>query len=347
MFFISDNAGPTHPQIWDAMRRADTGHAMPYAQDETTAQAVAGLRALFEAPEASVHLVATGTAANVLALASLARPWDAIFCTPLAHIEVDECNAAEFFTGGAKLHLVPARGGKMRPEALERAIATTGGSVHHAARGPLCLTNLTECGTLYSPEELARLTGIARAAGLRSFLDGARFANACVAAAASPAEMSWRAGVDALSFGGTKNGLPGVEAVLFFNPEDGAEFERRRKRAGHLFSKSRYLAAQMVGALEGNLWRESARAANAHCARLAEALAAHPGVRLLYPAQGNMIFASAPRALHQALHDAGARYYLMDGPLEGDPGAELTARLVCDWSSGESVDAFLAALAGC
>lgn len=342
MFFASDNSGPVHPQVMAALAEANEGHVMAYGADPLMAEVRERLRALFEAPQAEVHLVATGTAANALALATLTRPFETVFCSPVAHIHEDECNAPEFFTGGAKLTLVPG-GDRMTPDALRRAIAAeeTRG-VHGPQRGAVSITQVTERGTVHSLEELRALTGVAREFGLPVHMDGARFANALVALGCSPAEMSWKAGVDVLSFGGTKNGLMGAEAVIFFDPEKAWEFELRRKRGAHLFSKHRYLSAQMAGYLRDDLWLQTARQANANCARLAEGLRA-AGARFLHQPDANMIFAALPRRTHQRLHAAGAVYHLWDGELDGDdPDAMVAARLVCDWSIPvEKIDAFL------
>jgi threonine aldolase len=278
-----------------------------------------------------VYLVATGTAANALALATLAQPWDAVFCTPLAHINVDECHAPEFYTGGAKLSLV-GTGDKMTAEQLRARIESwPKGDVHTSQRGPVQITQVTEMGRLYTLDELHALTGVARAYALPTFLDGARFANALVALDCTPAEMTWKAGIDALSLGGTKNGCAGVEAVIFFDPNHAWEFELRRKRGAHLFSKHRYLSAQMQGYLEGGVWLEAARAANANAARLAAGLRDVPELEFVEEPEANMIFARLPRREHQRLKAAGAVYGLW-GDLEGDADERLMMRLVCDWS---------------
>jgi threonine aldolase len=347
MFFASDNAGPVHPQVMDALRDANDGHAMPYGADALMDEVRDRLRGIFEAPEAAVYLVATGTAANALALATLSQPWQTIFCSPVAHIHEDECNAPEFYAGGAKLTLVPG-GDKMTADALRAAIAgeeTRG--VHGPQRGPVSITQVTERGGVYSLEALQALTAVAAEFGLPVHLDGARFANALVALDCSAADMTWRAGVDAVSFGGTKNGLMGVEAVIFFDPAKAWEFELRRKRGAHLFSKHRYLSAQMAGYLRDDLWLDSARKANAHAARLAQGLE-RAGAEFLHAPEANMIFARFPRAAHKRLHEAGAKYYVWEGTLEGDdPHEMLAARLVCDWSIGaDQIDRFLEILAG-
>jgi threonine aldolase len=343
MFLTSDNAGPAHPAVIEALAGANEGYAGAYGADAQMDAVRALVREAFEAPEAAVYLVATGTAANSLALATLSQPWQTVFCAPVAHIHEDECNAPEFFTGGAKLTLVGAAP-KMTPQALERTIAAEESrGVHGPQRGPVSITNVTERGTVYTVDEIAALTGVARGYGLPVHLDGARFANALVAQGCTPAEMTWKAGVDAVSFGGTKNGLLGVEAVIFFDPAHAWEFELRRKRGAHLFSKHRYLAAQMLAYLTDDLWLDCARRANANAARLAEGLAGVPGADFLHQVEANMIFATLPRTTHERLFDAGAQYYLWNSTLEGAaPDAALAARLVCDWSLGaEAIERFI------
>ncbi len=349
MFFASDNAGPVHPKAIEALSAANQGHALAYGADPLTEAVTARIRDLFEAPRAAVHLVATGTAANSLLLATLTSPWQTVFCTRMAHINEDECNAPEFFSGGAKLTLVADDDARMRPEALKAAIEgeeTRG--VHGPQRGPVSITQVTERGTVYGLDQIRAITDVARHYRLKTHLDGARFANAIVALGCSPAEMTWKSGIDAVSFGGTKNGLMGVEACILFEPDAAWELELRRKRAAHLFSKHRYLAAQMQAFLTDNLWRDMATTANARSARLARGLAAAPQVRIDFPVEANIIFAHWPRATHKRLQDAGAAYYVMGGPVDqGDPDEPLQARLVCDWSTTEAeVDRFLTILAG-
>ncbi|ATG40366.1 threonine aldolase family protein [Phaeobacter piscinae] len=344
MHFASDNSGPANPEILAALNAANTGYAMGYGADEEMAKVTARIREIFEAPEAAVYLVATGTAANVLALSTLSQPWQTLFCSAPAHINMDECNAPEFYTGGAKLTLVTAAD-KMTPANLRAAIEgeeTRG--VHGPQRGPVSITQVTEFGTVYTVDELAALGDVVTSYGLAMHLDGARFTNALVSLGCSPAEMTWKAGVDAVSFGGTKNGCMGVEAVIFFDPAKAQEFEYRRKRGAHLFSKHRYLSAQMLAYLTDDLWLRNARAANAKAARLATGLR-NAGAHFSHEPQANMIFATLPRATHQRLFDAGAVYHLWDGTLDGAAKEELTARFVCDWSIGDDqIDAFLALL---
>ena len=342
MFFASDNAGPAHPNVMRRLAEANAGYAMPYGADALMEEVRAQLRRIFEAPEAAVYLVATGTAANALALACHTQPWQTVFCSEVAHIQEDECNAPEFYSGGGKLSLV--RGAdKMTATTLRARIeAEEVRGVHGPQRGPVSITQVTERGQVHTLYELQALTGVAKSFGLPVHMDGARFANALVALGCTAAEMTWRAGVDVVSFGGTKNGCLGVEAVVFFDPGKAWEFELRRKRGAHLFSKHRYLSAQMAGYLEDDTWLAAARAANANCARLAEGLRAR-GATFMHEPDANMIFARFPRGTHQKLHDAGAKYYLWDGTLEGDdPDERLAARLVCDWSiSSEEIDLFL------
>lgn len=346
MNFASDNAGPVHPRVISAIIDANEGHAPAYGTDRWTEDAIARIRDAFEAPDAAVHLVATGTAANSLALAALARPWDAIFCTEMAHIHEDECNAPEAFTGGAKLLGLPAPQAKLTPDVL-RAAMTRLGSVHGPQIGPVSITQATEKGTVHSLDEIRALTSVAREFGARVHMDGARFANALVALDCTPAEMTWKAGVHALSFGGTKNGLMGVEAVVLFDPALPWEMELRRKRAAHLFSKGRYLGAQMAAYVTDGLWLEMARSANSALALLVEGLRSL-GVTPEWEPEANLVFVRLPRAMHQRLREAGATYHLWDGPLgEGDPDEPLLCRLVCDWSLGTgAVDRFLAVAAG-
>ena len=346
MFFASDNAGPVHPIVLQTLTAANAGYAMGYGNDPLTQDAADQVRTAFEAPEAMVHFVATGTAANAIILATMAQPWDAIFCTPMAHINMDECNAPEFYSG-AKLATVPATDAKMIPDALRQMIEDKGVlGVHSAQRGPISITQVTERGTVYTLDEIRALTDVAKEYGLKTHLDGARFTNAMVALGCSAADMSWKAGIDAVSFGGTKNGLMAAEACVIFDADLAWEFQLRRKRGGHLFSKHRYLAAQMQAYLADDLWIDMAANANAACARLAAGLRASDKVKLPFEPMANMIYFTAPRATHKRMLDGDAVYYVEDGDAhKGDPDQTLTGRLVTDWSTTDvGVDQFLALL---
>ncbi len=342
MFFASDNGGPVHPQIMTRLAQGNEGHAMPYGKDAIMDEVRAAIRTAFEAPEAAVYLVATGTAANALALACYTQPWQTIFCATTSHINQDECNAPEFYAGAAKLTVIDTDD-RMTPDALRRAIEQQAdGNVHGAQRGPVSITQVTERGTVHSLDELHALSAVAKDYGLPLHLDGARFANAMVALGCTPAEMTWKAGVDVVSFGGTKNGCMGVEAVVFFDPAKAWEFELRRKRGAHLFSKHRFLSAQMAGYMQDDLYVTMAQQANENAAYLADGLR-KAGATFLHSPDANMIFASWPRGVHQKMKDAGAQYYIWNGTLEGEDSEEhIGARLVCDWSIGkDAIDQFL------
>jgi threonine aldolase len=350
MMFASDNTSPAHPAILAAVAAANEGYAMPYGADPWMEEVRTEIRRAFEAPEAAVYLVATGTAANALALACLCPPWAAVYCHRNAHVEEDECGAPEFYTGGAKLVLIDGDHARMSPAGLSRAIGFTArAGVHNVQKGMVTLTNSTENGAVYTPAQVAELAALAHAQGLPVHMDGARFANALVAAGCTPAEMTWRAGVDVLSFGGTKNGCLGVEAVVIFDPAKAWEFELRRKRGGHLFSKHRYLSAQMAAYTRDDLWLTLARQANAAARRLSQGLAATPGATLVHPTEANAVFAAWPRTGHHRAQAAGARYYLWPGnqTLEGPDSETVAARLVCSWCTTDAdVDGFVAAVRG-
>jgi len=350
MHFTSDNTSPAHPKVLEAMIRANDGYALSYGTDAIMDRVRMQVREMFEAPEAAVYLVATGTAANALILATLSQPWQAIYCHRNSHIEEDECGAPEFFTGGSKLVLVDGDHARMTAKGLQNAISFTGrAGVHNVQKGMLSLTNSTENGAVYSPAKIAELTAIAKAHGIPVHMDGARFANALVSADCTPAEMTWKVGVDALSFGGTKNGLMGVECVVFFDPGKAWEFELRRKRSGHLFSKHRYLSAQMSAYLENDLWRDLALSANAMAKRLSDGISQIEGAALVHPTEANGVFASWPRAGHRRARAAGAGYYLWPGhqSLDGADDEPISARLMCSWSTtAEDVDQLLSIIRG-
>lgn len=327
MNFASDNTAPAHPQVMEALLRANQAPTMPYGNDALTKSVEAEIAKIFET-DAKVFLVSTGTAANALSLAAACPPWGVVYCHPESHIDDDECGAPEFYTGGAKLAGVAGAHGKIDPASLEDALARSGaGVVHHAQPAVLSLTNATEAGTVYAPSEIARLCGIAKKHGLKTHLDGARFANALVHQGCTPAEATWRAGVDILSFGGTKNGCLAVEAIVVFDPALADTLAFRRKRAGHLFSKQRYLAAQMEAYLHGGLWLDLARRANGIAATLAEGLGKLPGAALVHKVEANEVFVDLPEPAIVALEKAGFLVYRWNGP------GTRRLRLVASWSS--------------
>ncbi len=344
MWFTSDNAGPAHPSVMEALTRANADYAGSYGADAIMDGVRAKIRNLFEAPDAAVYLVATGTAANALSLACLCPPWATIYCHRNSHIEEDECAAPEFYTGGAKLTLLDGGHARIEPRSFEDALSFTArAGVHNVQKGALSLTNSTEAGAVYSLDQIRALTDIAKAHGLPVHLDGARFSNAVAALGCTPAEMTWKAGVDIVCFGGTKNGLMGVEAVVIFDAKLAWEFELRRKRGGHLFSKHRYLSAQMEAYLDGDLWREMALHANAMATRLSEGLLAK-GADLQHPTEANAVFAAWSRDGHRAVQAAGGQYYFwpFNQSLDGPGDEKLSARLVCSWcTTEEDVDGFL------
>ena len=341
MWFTSDNASWAAPEVMAAVARANEGYARSYGADALMDRARDLVREVFEAPEAAVYLVTTGTVANALSLSLLTPPWGSVCCHTHAHIAEDECGAPEFYSHGAKLTLIPGAHGRMEASALEAAILRAkGAGVHGVQPGALSITNVTEAGTVYSVAEITALAGVARAHGVPVHLDGARFANALVATGATAADMTWRAGVDVVSFGGTKNGCMGVEAVVIFDPAKAWEFELRRKRAGHLMSKHRFLSAQMAANLEDGLWLRLAAHANAMAARLARGLAQMPEVDLVHPVEANILFPEWAEGIPAKLEAAGAAYYPFPAPM----GRE-RARLVASWSTTErEVDEFLSTL---
>lgn len=343
MFFTSDNASGAAPEIMAALARANEGFARSYGADDIMVRVTKRIREVFGHPEAAVYLVATGTAANSLALALYAQPWSAVFSHADAHIALDECAAPEFYTGGAKLVGVPGDHGKMTPETLTKALGRIGQSgVHGVQRGMLSITNVTEAGTVYTPAEVAALVDVAKANGLPCHLDGARFTNALVATASTAAEMTWKAGIDVVSFGGTKNGCLGVEAVVIFDPAKAWEFELRRKRGGHLFSKHRFLSAQMEAYLEDDLWLRLATHANAMGLRLARGIKGIRDAHLAHPVQANMMFPEWAIGTHARAEAHGAAY---DQTLA--PKGREAARLVTSWNTTlAEVDALLDILRG-
>lgn len=307
MNLASDNVvGASHP-VLEALISANAGAEAAYGSDSLTAKAEVELARIFE-HEVSVFLVATGTAANALGLAALSPPWGAIFCHAESHVIDDECGAPEMFTDGAKLVGLPGVSGKILPHDLEDAIARYPKGVAKASQpAALSISQVTEAGTVYSLNEIAELTKVAQAHGLGVHLDGARFANALVSLNCSPAEMTWKAGVDVVSFGATKNGALACEAVIFFNKDQAENFQFRRKRSGHTVSKGRLLGAQMAAYLAADHWLHNAKHANRTAKRLRDGLQALNDVRLPWATDANEVFAILPKPAHRALAEAGIK----------------------------------------
>ena len=337
--FRSDNEAPAAPEILEALVAANRGPAHAYGADAWSRRLAERFGEVFET-ELTVWPVATGTAANVLALAELTPPHGSVWCHPQAHANVDECGAPEFFTGGAKLIGVPGDHGRIDPDRLAAALAATGmHGEHEALPATLTVTQATEAGTVYSPGAVAALAEIARARGMAVHMDGARLANALARLGCAPADATWRAGVDLLSFGATKNGALFAEAVVDFRPGASAAMPRRRMRGGHLWSKMRYLSAQLEAYVADGLWLRLAARANVGAARLAAGLAALPGVSLLHPVEANEVFARAAPAVADALAADGFEFHRW-------PGADGAVRLVVPWCVEESdIDRFLACAA--
>ncbi|KAA5803896.1 threonine aldolase [Alkalicaulis satelles] len=340
MNFLSDTTAPAHPVLIEAIARANEGFAPSYGADPLSAQVTQRLRDIFET-DLAVVLTVSGTAANALALSVLC-PCDAqVLCHDEAHIHRDERGAPEFFTGGAKLLPLQGEHGKIDLQALDSALAQWPADfVHAPPPAVLSLSQLNEAGCAYSLDELHVLTSRARERGLFVHMDGARFASALVSLGCTPAEMSWKAGVDALCLGATKTGALGAEAVILFPSvmDRLPALQARLKRSGHMAPKARFMAAQMDAWLKGDLWLTLARQANAAAARLAERLARADGAELAHPADGNEVFVRLTPALSQRLRDAGAQFYAWpDG----------SARFVTSWcTTSEEIDAVLKAARG-
>jgi threonine aldolase len=309
--FASDNYCGICPEAWEAMAAANHGHAPAYGDDVWTARAADAFRALFET-DCEVFFAFNGTAANSLALASLCRSYHGVICSDVAHVETDECGAPEFFSNGSKLLAAPSTDGKLAPQAV-RAVATNRKDIHFPKPRVVTITQPTETGQVYDLGEVRAIAAVCRELGLLLHMDGARFANACASLRCSPAELSWRAGVDVLCFGGTKNGMAAGEAILFFNRGLAEDFDYRCKQAGQLASKMRFLSAPWVGMLESGAWLRHAEHGNACAVRLARQITGLPGLRIMFPVQANAVFVHLPAAAMEALRERGWRFYTFIG----------------------------------
>jgi threonine aldolase len=335
----SDNTAGITPEAFAAIQAANAGTAPSYGDDSWTARARELFNTVFER-ECAVFFVFNGTAANSLALAQLCRPYQSVVCHDFSHVETDECSAPEFFTGGAKVIPVAGADGKLRAGDLG-AVFTRGHGVHFPKPGALSITQSTEWGTVYTPDEVRALSDVAKSHGAAVHMDGARFANAAAALrtrGVSPADVTWRAGVDVLCFGGTKNGMLTTEAVVFFDPERARDFEYRVKQGGQLASKQRFASAQWCALLENGAWLSRAAHANAMAQRLATALRRIPNLRFIAETEVNGVFIELPTVVAERMWARGWHFYRFIG--------ENGYRLMASWATKpEAIDRFAAELA--
>jgi threonine aldolase len=334
--FASDNLSGICPEAWEALAAANQGHAHSYGDDPWTGKAVELIQDLFET-QCEVFFVFNGSAANSLALGALCQSYHSIICHEFAHVEIDECGGPEFHSHGAKVLPLPGKNGKLDPAVIEQRVKRRT-DVHFPKVRAVSLTQATELGTVYSLDEIRAIGDLTTRLDLRFHMDGARFANALVTLAVSPKAITWQAGVDVLSFGGTKNGTAIGDAVVFFDRELGAEFEYRRKQAGQLASKMRFLTAPWVGMLEEGAWLKHATHANAMAALLAAEVGNLPGISILFPTEANAVFIQMPAAIMDTLHSKGWHFY--DFAERGGG-----CRLMCSWdTTREDVAQFVADL---
>ena len=335
--FASDNYAGICPEAWTAMETANRGHVTAYGDDVWTTRAANAFRGMFET-DCEVFFVFNGTAANSLALASLCQSYHGVICCDASHVETDECGAPEFFSNGSKLLVAPSIDGKLTP-AYVREIATKRQDIHYPKPRVVTITQPTETGRVYSLEELNALSAACREHGLLLHMDGARFANACASLTCSPAELSWKSGVDVLCFGGTKNGMAVGEAVIFFDRKLAVDFDYRCKQAGQLASKMRFLAAPWVGMLESGAWLNNAMHANACAQYFAERVQNIGNVQVVSKVDANTVFLDAPDEILAGLRARGWKFYTFIG------GA---ARIMFAWDSDlKRVDALLSDLEEC
>jgi threonine aldolase len=331
--FASDNNAPVCPEAWAAMQAANVDHAPAYGTDAWTDKACEAIRDIFET-KCEVFFAFNGTAANSLSLASLCRSYHSVICHAMAHVETDECGAPEFYSGGSKILLVEGENGKVTPDAVE-ATVNRRSDLHYPKPKVVSITQSTEVGTVYDSAELRQLGAITHGLGLHLHMDGARFANALASLRCPPKDITWRAGVDVLCLGGTKNGLAAGEAIVFFNKELANEFEYRCKQAGQLCSKMRYLSAPWLGVIKDGAWLRHAGHANNCAARLEAGLRAIPAVEVLYPRQANAVFVKLGDRIISGLYARGWDFY--------DFIAVGGSRLMCSWdTTDQDVDDFIA-----
>jgi threonine aldolase len=324
--FASDNTASICPEAWAALQEAKTDYAAAYGEDRWTARVCDRIREIFET-DCDVYFVSTGTAANALALAQMCQSFRGIICHQNAHIQTDECGGPEFFTGGSKLLLVGGGNGKI-DIGQPKALLMRQNELHSHKPGVISIAQATEFGTVYTRDEIVAITELARANELFVHMDGARFANAIASLNCAPKAITWEVGVDALCFGGTKNGTAAGELVIFFNKEVSREFDYRVKQAGQLGSKMRFLAGPWLGLLTGDVWLQNARHANRAAHQLAQNLQREANVEIVFPVEANAVFARMDDQLARGLQARGWRFYKF---IEPD-----IYRLMCSWATTES-----------
>lgn len=331
--FASDNTAGICPEALEAFNTANAGFASPYGNDAATTQVCDLLRELFERDELEVFFAFNGTAANSLALASMCQPYQSVICTDAAHVETDECGAPEFFSNGSKLLTAPHRQGKLTAAGVE-ALIERRSDIHYPRPKVVTLTQSTELGTLYHRGEIAGISQVCKEHGVNLHMDGARFANAVASLNCAPADITWRAGVDVLCFGGTKMGLPVGEAILFFNKAQAEDFAYRGKQAGQLASKMRYLSSPWLAMLQQGNWLRHAAHANRMAQILSDRIADLPGVEMLYPTEANAVLVNLPEEAIAAMYERGWSFYTFIGG---------SARFMCSWATTEAaIDALIA-----
>jgi threonine aldolase len=331
--FASDNVAGACPEVLDALMKANEGDSAPYGNDDYSKVLQEKFSEIFE-KEVIVYPTASGTAANALALSTMTPVFGNIYCHKLAHINTDECGAPEFYTGGAKLIPLTGINGKITPEELEKNISGTG-IVHHTQPSSVSITQVCETGEVYELDEIKKIADVANKHKLNMHMDGARFANALVALNCTPAEMTWKSGIDVLSFGATKNGCIAAEAIIFFKPELVGNISFLMKRAGHLLSKMRFVSAQLDAYISNDVWLKNAKQANEMGKKLSDGLVKHNSIKLAYPTQANEVFAKFPREMIEHLNSLG--YKMNEDELDGQ-----AVRLVAAWNTQNSdVESFL------
>ena len=331
--FASDNVAGACPEVLDSILKANEGDSMPYGNDQVSTDLQNKFSDIFE-KEVVVFPIASGTAANALALATMTPSFGNVYCHKLSHINTDECGAPEFYTGGGKLVTLQGNKGKITAEELDKAIGGKG-IVHHTQPSSVSITQVCETGEVYQLEEIKKISEVTHKHNLNMHMDGARFANALTSLNCTPAEMTWKSGIDVLSFGATKNGCLAAEAIVFFKKDLVGNIAFLMKRAGHLLSKMRFVSAQLDAYISNDVWLKNAKHANNMGQKLSEGLAKHNSIEIAYPTEANEVFAKFPRYMIEHLNSEG--YKMNEDELDGK-----AVRLVTAWNTKTSdVESFL------